>query len=308
MGLVRPAIPFAALCLLPWAAWAQRTPAEILARVSEEADALQQNAPRLMTAERLEQRTVMPPGRYRPRGSNRTERLEPPERVREIVSEYSFGALREGSATSLLEFRQVISVDGREVQSAESATKALSAAIVATDDRSRKRMLEAFAANTLGDVATDYGLILLTFTRQGLKNLNIAPLGLGTGWVGTEQALTFRWQQKTDSGGALEFHGRESAHRALQGTLWVRAEDGLPLRVNAWTEHSDQAKHAIRDEATVEYVMSVHGFLTPASVVHRHLEDGRMTTENLYSYEPFKLFVTSTTIHFGEPAPQPVKK
>jgi hypothetical protein len=319
MGVVIPSGPFSGLnavprrlamafLILPLTAAAQPTLAKILSRVSEEAEVLQQNAPKILTLERLEQRTPMPAVRFRPRGGSAgvPEALRPGLQVREIVSEYSFGAVHEGPAGSLLEFRQVVSVDGREVQSPESASRALSAGILATDDRGRKRMLEAFAANALGDVATDYGLILLTFAGRSLENLSITPLGRE--WVGTEPALTFYWQQKTASGGALEFHGRESAHRALQGTLWVREKDGLPLRVNAWIEHTDSAKHLIRDDATVEYAMSVHGFLTPASVIHRHVVDGQTTTENLYVYEPFKLFTTSTQIKFGEPAPAPVKK
>jgi hypothetical protein len=69
----------------------------------------------------------------------------------------------------------------------------------------------------------------------------------------------------------------------------------------------------IRDDATVEYILSSHGFLTPASVVHRHLVDGRLMTENLYAYEPFKLFSTSSDIKFTDlppaaPPPAPIKK
>ena len=35
-----------------------------------------------------------------------------------------------------------------------------------------------------------------------------------------------------------------------------------PLRINAWAEHLDN-KHQIRDEGTVDYVLSPHGFVTP---------------------------------------------
>jgi hypothetical protein len=36
--------------------------------------------------------------------------------------------------------------------------------------------------------------------------------------------------------------------------------------------------------------------------------NGSVVTENLYSYEPFKLFSTSSTIQFGAPDPAPIKK
>jgi hypothetical protein len=78
-------------------------------------------------------------------------------------------------------------------------------------------------------------------------------------------------------------------------------------------EYTDPAKHGIRDEATVDYTMSQHGFLTPASVLHRHLVNGKVMTENLYSYQPFKLFSTDSSVKFGDlpdtaPPPAPIKK
>jgi hypothetical protein len=289
-------------------AFAQPPLSKILARVSEEAEVLQQNAPRILTQETLQQRALMPPSRFRPRNESEAAGADSRLRVREIVSEYSFGALSGAAAHNLLEFRQVISVDGRAVQTLESARRALLAAIQSADDRARKRMLEDFAKNGLVDIATDYGLILLMFGSRSINNIKITPLG--TAWVGTEEAMALSWQQTSSSGGALEFHGRESVRRALRGTLWVRASDGLPLRVNAWMEYTDPAKHVIRDDASVEYILSAHGFLAPASVVHRHLVDGRLMTENLYRYEPFKLFAASSDIKFTDPAtpPAPIKK
>jgi hypothetical protein len=47
--------------------------------------------------------------------------------------------------------------------------------------------------------------------------------------------------------------------------------------------------------------MSEHGFLTPASVIHHHVVNGATVTENLYLYDPFKFFSTSSTITFGSP-------
>jgi len=64
-----------------------------------------------------------------------------------------------------------------------------------------------------------------------------------------------------------------------------------------------------RDEATIDYVRSAHGYLTPISVIHRHLVDGKLITENLYSYEPFKRFGADAEIKFTElPSPDPIKK
>ena len=89
----------------------------------------------------------------------------------------------------------------------------------------------------------------------------------------------------------------------------MRRSDGLPLRIEAWVQHIDKEKHAIRDQATVDYTQSPHGFLTPAAVAHRHFVDNHLLTENLYSYEPFKLFSSDAEIKFTEiPDTPPVKK
>jgi hypothetical protein len=282
---------------------------EILARVAEEAEVLAQNAPKALTQETLEQRALTFPPRLLPRiGKAATVAPKPRLSVREIVSEYSVGTLKESDSPDLVEFRQVVSVDGRPVQSAEHARHALSLGIRSADDRVRKRMLEDFARHGLIDVATDYGIILLAFTKRGIENMEVKPAGETR--IGAEDALILAWRQTSAAGGELEFFGNQSTRRPLQGMLFVRKSDGLPLRVQAWAEHPD-AKQTIRDEAAVDYALSAHGFLMPASVVHRHLVDGKLKTENLYRYEPFKLFSADAEIKFTEvpetPPPPPDK-
>jgi len=295
-----PLFPAALLSLLlaTQAPVPQPTVPEILARVAEEAEVLAQNAPKALTQETLEQRALIPPPRILPRvGKAATVTPKPHLSVREIVSEYSVGPLKESDSPNLLEFRQVISVDGRAVQSAEHARHALSLGIQSPDDRLRKRMLEDFARHGLVDVATDYGLILLGFTKRGLDNMELKPAGEAR--VGAEIALVFSWRQTSTAGGELEFYGNQAVRRPLQGMLYVRKSDGLPLRIQAWAEHPD-AKRTIRDDATVDYALSSHGFLMPASVVHRHFVDGQLRIENLYRYEPFKLFSADAEIKFTE--------
>jgi hypothetical protein len=272
----------------------------IPARVAEEAEVLQQNAPRILTQEVLEQRSLLPPPRFRPRAGSAAEHATGPRfRVRQVISEFSFAPLRNSPSHDLVEFRQVLSVDGEPVQTADSALRALTQGMRQGDDRTRKRMLEEFAASGLVDLATDYTLILLAFSASGQKQMEFAPAG--SGYIGSDPASAFSWKQKSSQGGALEFHGKESARRALQGTLWVRTSDGLPLRVRAWMEYTDQSQHVIREEGTVDYLMSEHGFVTPASVIHRHVVNGTVITENLYRYQPFRLFATQSTITFGSP-------
>ena len=291
---------------------AQLSLPELLSRVAEEAEMLQQNAPKSVSREVLEQRALMPSTRFRPRIGNKAIAVVPPPRllVREIISEYSVGTLKESAVQNLTELRQVISVDGRKIQTPERARHALSLGITSPDDRIRKRMLEDFARHGLVDIATDYGIFLLAFSKRGLENMNVV-LG-GEEQVGADAVWVLNWRQTSPDAGMLEFLGNQASRLALQGRLLVRQSDGLPLRIQSWSEHS-QANHQIRDEATVDYIQSAHGFLTPASVIHRHMVDGQVITENLYRYDPFKLFSADAEIKFTEletppPPPPPAKK
>src|SRR5579883_148449 len=99
---------------------AQPSLSDVLSRVAEEAAVFQQNIPKALTQETLDQRAIMPPNRFRPRiGAAATADPKPRLQTREIVSEYTVGALRESESNNLVEFRQVISVDGKPVQTAE---------------------------------------------------------------------------------------------------------------------------------------------------------------------------------------------
>src|SRR5437868_4796845 len=90
--------------------------ADILSRVSEEAEVFRQVAPKALAEETLEQRTLKPPPRFRVAGAQGPIKLE--YRNREVVSEYSYAAFKE-SQSGMHEFRQVISVDGHPVTTPE---------------------------------------------------------------------------------------------------------------------------------------------------------------------------------------------
>jgi hypothetical protein len=224
--------------------------------------------------------------------------------VREIVSEYSVGTLKDSTSGNLVEFRQVISVDGRKIQTPERARHALSLGIKSPDDRLRKRMLEDFARHGLVDLATDYGIILLAFSKRLQANLETAIEGESL--IGADEVWVIDWKQRDPEAGMLEFRGNQAARRTMEGRLMVRKSDGLPLRIEAWTQHD-----LIRDDAIVDYVQSPHGFVAPVSVLHHHIVNSQLITENHYRYEPFKMFTADAEIKFTElpdSTPPPVKK
>ncbi len=292
--------------LLLLAAWlaapamAQDPSPSLLSRVADHAELLAQRAPSALAEETLEQRRV--PGAGARIRIGKSASPSPELRLgRTIVSEYTVAPLKDSESKDLVEFRQVISVDGRPVQSTESARHALSLGIQSAAERARKRMLEDFARHGLVDVATDYALILLLFTNRGQEQLTILPSDEEI--VGADDAAVFSWSQSAPGGGELIFAGKQAARIPLAGKLWVRKSDGLPLRISVWAAQSVSGR-SIRDEATIDYVMSPHGFVVPAAVVHHHVVDGELRTENQYRYGPFRLFSTDIRIRFPSSEPQ----
>jgi hypothetical protein len=289
-------MPFrvAALTLIASAAavFGQTEPS-LLDRTTREAEAFREKIRFAISRETLVQRSYMlPPHSHIAIGAAALP-LRPRFILHEIVSEYSAAPLKGSGPPQLVEFRELLTNNGMPAKTPESARRALQQDVQAGDERIRRRILEEFTSLGLVDVATDYGLILLAFTREGLRDLEVTPGD--EGFVGAEPARALLWRQTT--GGAVEFRGRKVARRPLEGTLWIRRSDGLPLRISCRLEHPD-GKHVLRDDATVDYAAGALGFLTPASVVHRHFVDGEALTENLYTYEPFRLFGAESTIQF----------
>ena len=306
---------FLAACLGCWAQTPPSQPASssspapealaaILSRVSEESAVFEQSIVKALSTETLEQQSWMPPSRFKPRiGQQAAQTPKPRLQTRKIVSEYTVGSLKDADSRDLVELRQVVTVDGVAVQTRAAARHALSLGVQSRDDRARKRMLEDFAKNGLVDIATDYGLILLAFSKRGLANMQFGEEAERQ--VGSETARTITWKQLTAVGGELDFHGRQFSRIPLAGRLLVRKSDLLPLMVETWAESVDN-KQTTRDEAQVAYQMSEHGFLTPAWVVHRHIVNGATITENHYRYEKFRLFSADAEITFTE-VPDPPK-
>jgi hypothetical protein len=267
-----------------------------IAALARYADAFRDKARRVISEETLTQRSyTLPPHSHFAIGAAAGP-LFAQFFVHEIVSEFTVGTLAGDRSGALLEVREILSKDGAPVQTPLAARKALRMDISAGVDRMRKKLLAEFTALGLVDVATDYGLILLAFSREGMADVVLEEVG--SAWVGTDEAVVFDWRQTR--GGVLEWRGNKASRRPMSGRVWIRRSDNLPLRVTASIGHGEPG-HDLRDDAAVDFVPTPFGCAMPASVVHRHFVDGKLLTENLYTYGRFRLFSTDTTVEFGTP-------
>jgi hypothetical protein len=276
-----------------------------LLRLSEEAEAFARIAPEVIGQEVYRQKAAQ--GRRSLRLGAAPPPGTPPQlsfRLREIVSEYGF-ALLKGSGSGLHEFRRVVSVDGRSVESAGEARRRLTVALTAPGDRDRMRLLSDFERWGLDGAVTDFGQIILLFTRRRLTDYEFQPGESGR--IGPDQAHAIDFRQRGGAQTFRIFDRSEFVHQPLEGRVWVRDPDFLPLRIELKTARK-QNNRSLLETAVIDYAMSAHGALLPASVLHRQHQDGHMVVENALQYGSFRRFAASAEIKFTEVDEPPPKK
>ena len=112
---------------------------QLVARLSQEADAFRKLAPNVVGQETLFQRAQKPPkGGFRVRiGASATNAPQPAWQERRIISEYSFASFA-GEGGAIHELRRVTSLDGRKLQDSRKAQDELAAIVMAGDDKRKK--------------------------------------------------------------------------------------------------------------------------------------------------------------------------
>jgi hypothetical protein len=284
---------FAMLCLAR-AAGAQTLP-EILARVSEEAEVFRRVAPQVLSEETLTQRALKAPSRFHPRvGAAATKPVSATRQTREIISEYSFGTLKD-APQSLHEFRQVTSVDGRTVSPAKAARHSLALGLASSDDHARKRMLEDFEKYGLTNAVVDFGPLLLLFTKGQAANYHFELAGNDR--IGADQVKIVSYTQVSGPDRMLVFQGHRAIHQPVQGRIYARVPDGLPLRITI-VETRQDAKNTFREEGVVDYTPNAQGFLAPAAVTHKGFAGDQLLVEDEFRYTTFRKFGADAAIKF----------
>jgi len=169
--------------------------------------------------------------------------------------------------------------DGKNILPRAKAWAELQEAVL-TNFALRSELRGEFERESLGDTAVDFGQLLLLFQKTSLPKYTFAVAS--SELVGADAALVISFAQVS---GAASLHLNEAGKRSqarLEGQIWVRATDYLPLRIVLRAER-DQKKGRIRDEVHVDYEPH-QGTLLPASVSHRRYLDDRLRAENIYQY------------------------
>lgn len=282
------------MCLLAAAVLAATLSAEgidkLLLRLKEEAEAFARLAPRVIGEERLEQLVLEGPARFRPRGASPKLKY----RKREIVSEYGFSTFQEDPG-NLHELRQVVLVDGRPVKAAGSLREALLMGLRTETDRLKKKLLREFESYGLRHAAADFGQIVLLFTQSQMANYKFSLLRKDS--LGDDRVQVVAYEQKDGDTAMTVFEGKQVVRHKLKGEVWLRANDGLPLRITMHAMRMDK-NGTLRHEAVVDYRQSAYGALLPSEVIYREMVGDLLMVENRFRYSGFKAFGASSEVKF----------
>jgi hypothetical protein len=276
---------------------------QLIARLSQEADALRKIAPDVVGQETLFQRALKPPkGGFHIRvGASAQKPPEPIWQERRILSEYSFAAFS-GEGGAVHELRRVTAVDGRTVQDSKKAQQELAAVVSAPDDKRKKELLEQFEKYGLLGAVTDFGQLLLLFTSSDILHYEFTYRR--TENQGAAHLLVFGYQQIDGPEGLTVIDPRRAEparNLRIGGEVWVRENNFIPVRITL-ASSQDQGdglvRQEVREEASVDYVMSAYGALLPFWTEHRELRAGKVVAENKFSYTDFHKFDASSAIKF----------
>ncbi len=299
------ALPAVAL-LVVGAVGAEEPIDQIMNRVSEEAEVFRSMASSVVAREVLRQRARKNPSRFKLRvGTDAVQAPKPKFQEREIVSEYSFGTVADAPG-ALLELREVVSVDGRAVAGHHNARETLTMGIRSNNDKAKKKMLRRFQRHGLKGAATDFGQVILLFRRRNLDNYTYT-LGK-TARLGADEVQVVHFRQVVGPEAFTIFRGRKATKAGIEGELWVRKRDNLPLRVILRTHQPlDEGKHVTAHTGVVTYQPSSYGVILPVTVRYSTKVDGELLMDNIASYEDYQMFAVDAQIKFT-PADVPLEE
>jgi hypothetical protein len=268
---------------------------KMAARVSEEAEALLKIAPDIVGTETLHQSAVKAPSRFHARTGTAPTEAQWVEH--DIVSEYAFARFATES-DAIHELRRVTTADGRTVAESKRAQDELARAMTASDDNSKKELLKQFEKWGLSGAVSDFGQLLLLFTRRNIGSYEFTFKG--SRMIGYDRSLVFAYKQ-IDGAEALTVFDENKHDQArrlrLEGEIRVRAEDMVPLQITL-SAHTGDLPNTLREEAAVTYKMSEFGALLPSSTEHQEIRNGKMVAQNKFSYSNFHKFGAASGIKF----------
>ena len=203
---------------------------QLLDRLAQEAEAFEKVAPQLMGVETLNQRALTPPPRFKLRVGEAAEHpLTATWQQREIISEYGFAVFGSGA---IQELRLVIAVNRKHVADEKKAQDDLASLVTGNNDQRKRRALQQLEKYGFRGGATDFGQILLLFSKATQERYEITYQGERD--AGETRVQAFHYKQ-LDGPEALTLfrpgQAEQPRHLNVEGEIWMRETDGAPVRI-----------------------------------------------------------------------------
>ncbi len=203
-------------------------------------------------------------------------------RTHHVVSSYALAEIGEGRV--LHEIRSIVTIDGKNVATADEARRSLTLGLRSADDQTKRKLLEDLERNQLEGAATDFGQLILLFKKRLQKDYVFSLEG--ERHLGDEPVAVVGYRQISGTQGLTVFKERTEDRQPATGQIWLRRKDLLPIRITMNTEEPLSKKLTIRTEATVDYLASPFG-LVPESVIHKQSLNSSLMVENDFHYTDF---------------------
>jgi hypothetical protein len=215
-------------------------------------------------------------------------RLEPPPeetnlKAREMLSCYGFSSFST-APEALREFRQIISIDEKQLEDPAVARAKLQSLLVSKDDVRKQAVRGIFEKENLRGAAVDFGQLILMFIRSRLAQYSFALEK--TAMVGADRVLVISFRQIEGNASLRISEPGRKVRIPLLGELYVREEDDLVLRITITVGRLDGTVK-IRDEAAVDYSPNPSRIL-PVSVLYRRFLNEQLYFENTYRYSDWQ--------------------
>jgi len=257
---------------------------QTLPQVARQASKFWQAASGYYCRETLHQKALIFPKPKLRIGRKATEAVKPEFKDREIISYYALGSFR-STPEALHEFRQVLQVNGKPVMPEAKALQRFRAILDSRDDRARTELQEDFDQANLAVAATDFGQLILLFTKANLEKYIFERDS--SALIGADRAIVIKFHQNAGQEAFRIGEPGKQVKQPLSGKLWVRESDNQPLRITL-TSSRQLESDEIRDEASVDYAPTAAGAVLPASVVYRRYINNEMKVENVSQYSDWQ--------------------
>jgi hypothetical protein len=255
-----------------------------LSAICRQASTFWQAASSFTGREALKQKAIV-----RRRRKPHFRQLQPPPeetnlKEQEMASYYGFSSFST-APEALREFRQIISIDEKQLEDPAVARKKLQSLLVSKDDVRKQAVRATFEKENLRGAAVDFGQLILMFIRSRLAQYSFASEK--TAMVGTDRALVISFRQIEGNASLRISEPGRKMRIPVQGELYVREEDDLVLRITITVGRLDGTVE-IRDEAAVDYSPNPSSAILPVSVLYRRFLNDRLYFENTYRYSDWQ--------------------